>query len=58
MMLRRVIAHFRRQEWTAIALDFFIVVFGVCIGIQVSNWNGAWQANGGDAEQSPKGEHT
>lgn len=41
MILRRVIAHFRRQEWTAIALDFFIVVFGVYIGIQVSNWNAA-----------------
>ncbi len=41
MILRRVIAHFRKQEWTAIALDFVIVVVGVFIGIQVSNWNGA-----------------
>ncbi len=41
MILRRVIAHFRRQEWTAIALDFLIVVVGVFIGIQVSNWNDA-----------------
>ncbi len=39
MILRRVIAHFRKQEWTAIALDFVIVVTGVFIGIQVSNWN-------------------
>ena len=39
MLLRRVIAHVRRQEWTAIALDFLIVVFGVFFGIQVSNWN-------------------
>lgn len=39
MLLRRVIAHFRKQEWTAIALDFLIVVGGVFIGIQVSNWN-------------------
>ena len=39
MILRRVIAHFRRQEWTAIALDFVIVVVGVFIGIQVSNLN-------------------
>ncbi|MFC2954068.1 hypothetical protein ACFOOP_19180 [Marinicaulis aureus] len=39
MILRRVIAHFRKQEWTAIALDFLIVVVGVFIGIQVSNWN-------------------
>lgn len=39
MILRRVIAHFRNQEWTAIALDFVIVVVGVFVGIQVSNWN-------------------
>lgn len=39
MILRRVIAHFRNQEWTAIALDFVIVVIGVFVGIQVSNWN-------------------
>jgi hypothetical protein len=41
MILRRIIAHFRKQEWTAIAIDFLIVVFGVFIGIQVSNWNGS-----------------
>ena len=39
MILRRVIAHFRKQEWTAIAIDFVIVVMGVFVGIQVSNWN-------------------
>ena len=39
MILRRIIAHFRKQEWTAIALDFLIVVVGVFIGIQVANWN-------------------
>jgi len=41
MILRRIIAHFRKQEWTAIFLDFVIVVVGVFIGIQVSNWNAA-----------------
>jgi len=39
MILRRVIHHFRNQEWTAIVLDFVIVVVGVFIGIQVANWN-------------------
>lgn len=39
MLLRRVIEHLRRQEWTAIAIDFVIVVVGVFIGIQVANWN-------------------
>jgi hypothetical protein len=37
MILRRVIKHFRNQEWTAIAIDFVIVVFGVFVGIQVAN---------------------
>ena len=41
MILRRVIAHVRKQEWTAIALDFLIVVIGVFIGLQVNNWNEA-----------------
>jgi hypothetical protein len=41
MILRRILAHFRKQEWTAIALDFVIVVMGVFVGIQVSNWNAA-----------------
>jgi uncharacterized protein YlxW (UPF0749 family) len=41
MILRRVIAHFRKQEWTAIGLDFVIVVVGVFVGLQVSNWNDA-----------------
>ena len=43
MILRRVIEHFRKQEWTAIAIDFVIVVVGVFIGIQVANWNAARQ---------------
>lgn len=41
MILRSVIEHAKAQNWTAIALDFVIVVFGVFIGIQVSNWNEA-----------------
>ncbi len=38
MILRRVITHFRNQEWTAIFLDFLIVVFGVFMGFQVQEW--------------------
>jgi hypothetical protein len=40
MLLRRVMEHVREQNWSAIAIDFVIVVVGVFIGIQVSNWNG------------------
>ena len=39
MILRRVIEHVQAQNWTAVALDFVIVVVGVFIGIQVANWN-------------------
>lgn len=39
MLLHRVIEHVKHQNWTAVALDFFIVVMGVFIGIQVANWN-------------------
>ena len=39
MILRRIIAHFRTQEWTAIGIEFVIVVLGVFVGIQVANWN-------------------
>ncbi|HRX38735.1 MAG TPA: hypothetical protein P5072_04805, partial [Parvularculaceae bacterium] len=41
MILRRVIDHVKKQQWTAVFLDFIIVVVGVFIGIQVSNWNAA-----------------
>lgn len=39
MLLRRVISHVRKQEWTAIGIDFLIVVLGVFIGLQVNTWN-------------------
>jgi hypothetical protein len=39
MLLRRVIQHVSAQNWTTVAIDFAIVVIGVFIGIQVSNWN-------------------
>lgn len=39
MILRRVIIHVRQQQWTAVAIDFLIVVVGVYIGIQAQTWN-------------------
>ncbi|MCK5746761.1 MAG: hypothetical protein KAH44_11125 [Oricola sp.] len=39
MILRRVIEHVKDQNWTAVALDFVIVVVGVFIGVQLGNWN-------------------
>ncbi|MEZ5960238.1 MAG: hypothetical protein R3C30_07375 [Hyphomonadaceae bacterium] len=39
MILRRLMEHLRKQEWTAVAIDFVIVVVGVFVGMQVTNWN-------------------
>ncbi|MEM6537234.1 MAG: hypothetical protein AAF668_05835, partial [Pseudomonadota bacterium] len=39
MLLRRIITHVSTQNWTAVALDFAIVVVGVFMGIQLGNWN-------------------
>lgn len=39
MLLRRITKHVKEQNWFAVGIDFFIVVIGVFIGIQVANWN-------------------
>ncbi len=46
MMLRRTLAHLRRQDWTAILIELVIVVLGVFIGLQVNNWNEQRQDRG------------
>ena len=41
MLFRRVNEHVKAQNWFAVGIDFVIVVIGVFVGIQVSNWNEA-----------------
>ncbi|MGA7964496.1 MAG: hypothetical protein WCB49_01095 [Gammaproteobacteria bacterium] len=41
MILSRVIEHMRHQHWTAVFLDLVVVVLGVFIGTNVTNWNDA-----------------
>ncbi len=41
MILRRLTANLRAQNWTAIGIEFLIVVVGVFLGTQVANWNQA-----------------
>ncbi|MEL6951560.1 MAG: hypothetical protein AAGC70_18940 [Pseudomonadota bacterium] len=41
MLFRRVRKHVKAHDWFAVGVDFVIVVIGVYIGIQVSNWNDA-----------------
>lgn len=43
MIPRRMAEHAKAQNWFAVTLDFFIVVIGVFIGIEVANWNQARQ---------------
>lgn len=39
MIFKRMVANLRAQNWSAIAIEFAIVVAGVFVGTQVSNWN-------------------
>lgn len=38
MILRRITRNVREQNWLAVGLDFFIVVIGVFVGLQVQQW--------------------
>ncbi|MGP1275807.1 MAG: hypothetical protein ACQRW7_10340 [Caulobacterales bacterium] len=44
MILRRLNEHVRSQNWLAVFLDFFIVVLGVFLAVQLANWNEAREA--------------
>lgn len=39
MILRRLSANLRAQNWTAIAIEFVLLVLGVYLGILAANWN-------------------
>jgi hypothetical protein len=43
MLLRRIKHHIVNENWFAVFVDFVIVVVGVYVGIEVSNWNEARQ---------------
>jgi hypothetical protein len=38
MKLQRLIEHIKAQSWTAVVLDFLIVVAGIVVGVQVNDW--------------------
>src|SRR5436305_8415798 len=50
MILRHLSADLRTQNWTTIAIELAIVILGVFIGTQVSNWNQA-AAEGREAQR-------
>ena len=39
MLLRRITKHVKDQNWFAVFLDFFIVVAGILIAFQITEWN-------------------
>lgn len=39
MILRRLAENLKDQNWTAIWIEFILLVVGVFLGIQVANWN-------------------
>ena len=39
MILRHLSQSLKEQNWTAIVIEFILLVVGVFLGIQVSNWN-------------------
>ncbi len=41
MLLRRITKHVKDRNWLAVALDFFIVVVGILIAFQITNWSTA-----------------
>jgi len=41
MIFRRVITHMKNQHWTGVFIELVIVILGVFIGLQASNWNQA-----------------
>jgi hypothetical protein len=39
VILRRLAENLKQQNWTAISIEFVLLVLGVFLGIQVANWN-------------------
>ena len=39
MMFTRTMAHLKRQDWMAVLIELVIVIVGVFIGTNVTNWN-------------------
>ena len=49
MLLRRASRHIREHDWFAVLVDFTIVIVGVFLGLQASNWNDARLAKADEA---------
>ena len=45
MLLRKITQHVKDQNWFAVGLDFVIVVVGILIAFQITNWSETRQQN-------------
>ena len=50
MLLRSITKHVKDQNWFAVFLDFFIVVAGILIAFQITNWNEGRSDRASEAE--------
>lgn len=50
MLKRGVIGHIKAQNWFAVVLDFLVVVLGVLLAFQITNWNDGRKAKAQLAE--------
>lgn len=46
MISRRAIAYIRQRDWAGVAIELAVVVVGVFIGLQASNWNQERETDG------------
>ena len=46
--MRRIVQHLKDQNWTAVGIDFLIVVVGVWLGAEAANWNEARRVREGE----------
>ena len=45
MLLRRIKTHIQNENWFAVLIDFLIIVMGVFVGLQISNWNDSYSSH-------------
>jgi hypothetical protein len=39
MLLTKVNSHIKRQDWVSVSLDLIVVIFGIFIALQATDWN-------------------
>jgi hypothetical protein len=54
MILRRLSQSLKEQNWTAITVEFVLLVAGVFLGIQAANWNGPRESDRRSADYTQR----